>query len=360
MDPADRRAMGAMLESGAVNTGEADHWTRRLGRPCKLAEMAQEAMTHRTDSSQGRLDRIYGNFHTVDQLDKDLRVIALPWRLRLSSHRPVSFRRSTVEKKLILGVSAAALQHADFPRRVRLAFADSLKDHPDADAIIRLRLFKEAMVSVSRNLARKTQGVSAVTTLGEKLGVVMKYLRAIERGTVGEVDVCRRLYPPIDTYVANPYRLDGNITVRLAALRAHAVELARDFALQQLGEANELAATGQEDVAKRKRQRGARLLYKLAPGSCLKIGAIQAEDGRVVYDAGRMVKVLQQHWAKVFEARGVDTNILDTWVAEDKSARIAVDATQQLMRFVVFARSHAKQALDRSNDSAPGHDGVPL
>ena len=45
MDPADRRAMGAMLESGAVNTGEADHWARRLGRTCRLAEMAQEAMT---------------------------------------------------------------------------------------------------------------------------------------------------------------------------------------------------------------------------------------------------------------------------------------------------------------------------
>jgi len=187
----------------------------------------------------------------------------------------------------------------------------------------------------------------------------MKYLRAIERGAVGEVDVCRRLYPPIDTYVANPYRLDGNITIRLAALRAHAIELARDFALQQMDEANELAATGQEDVAKRKRQRGARLLYKLAPGSCSKIGAIQAEDGTVVYDAGRMAKALQLHWAKVFEARGVDTNILDTWVAEDKSARIAEDATQQLMRFVVFARSHVKQALDRSNDSAPGPDGVP-
>ena len=172
MDPTDRRAMGAMLESGAVNTGEADHWARRLGRPCRLAEMAQEAMTHRTDSSQGRLDRIYGNFHTVDQLDKDLRVIALPWRLRLSSHRPVSFRRSTVEKKLVLGVSAAALQHTDFHRRVRLAFADSLMDHLDADAIIRLRLFKDAMVSVSRNLARKTQGVSAVTTLGENWGLL--------------------------------------------------------------------------------------------------------------------------------------------------------------------------------------------
>ena len=71
-----------------------------------------------------------------------------------------------------MGVSAAALQHTDFPRRVRLAFADSLKDHLDADAIIRLRLFKDAMVSVSRNLARKTQGVSAVTTLGENWGLL--------------------------------------------------------------------------------------------------------------------------------------------------------------------------------------------
>ena len=30
-----------------------------------------------------------------------------------------------------------------------------------------------------------------------------------------------------------------------------------------------------------------------------------------------------------------------------------------LWRLVVFTRSHVKQALDRSNDSAPGPDGVP-
>ena len=61
------------------------------------------------------------------------------------------------------------------------------------------------MATVSRNLSRTSTGITAVITLGDKLGVVMKFLRAAERGVVGEISVCLQLYPDISQYVINPY-----------------------------------------------------------------------------------------------------------------------------------------------------------
>ena len=109
----------------------------------------------------------------------------MPWCLDLSSHRPVSVRRTTATRSAQHGVSKAALQHPDFSRRVQLAFQDLLFEIPEADAIDRLQFYNQAMATVSRNLSRASTGLTAITTLGDKLGVVMKCLRAAERGVAG-------------------------------------------------------------------------------------------------------------------------------------------------------------------------------
>ena len=137
------------------------------------------------------------------------------------------------------------------------------------------------------------------------------------------------------------------------------MELSREHALGLLDEAAALAAEGQTELAKRRRARGARLLYRMAPGSCAKIGAIQTEEGAIVSDPQHMADVLRRHWASVFSARGVDLDLLRQWVADDIAARTVENNLQEAMRGAQIERKHVATAVSRSNDSAHGPDGVP-
>ena len=126
----DRRTLTTMDEAGERDRNEELHFVNRLGKPFGLMELKQEAMTHQSGRSHSRLDRIYMNFHRVDQLDKHIQSIAMPWCSDLSSHRPVSVRRTTATRSAQHGVSKAALQHADFGRRVQLAYEEILFETP--------------------------------------------------------------------------------------------------------------------------------------------------------------------------------------------------------------------------------------
>ena len=137
------------------------------------------------------------------------------------------------------------------------------------------------------------------------------------------------------------------------------MELSREHALALLYEAAALAAEGQTELAKRRRARWARLLYRMAPGSCAKIGAIQTQEGAIASDPQHMADVLRRHWASVFSARGVDLDLLRQWVADDIAARRVENNLQEAMRGAQIERKHVATAVSRSNDSAPGPDGVP-
>ena len=160
----------------------------------------------------------------------------------------------------------------------------------------------------------------------------MKYIRAVEHGAVGEIGVCHLLYPDLANHVDNLYLVTGNLTSQLARVKAHAVELSRERALALLDEAAALATEGQTELAKRRRAKGARFLYRMAPGSCAKIGAIQTEEGTLVSDPQHMADVLRRHWAAVFSARGVDLDLLRKWVADDIAARTVENNLQEAMR----------------------------
>ena len=153
-------------------------------------------------------------------------------------------------------------------------------------------------------------GAEACYECGWKTGCGYEVHSRGGAGVASELDVCRQLYPGIDAYVSNPYLVTGNLTRHITSLKQHALELARDHALAQMEEAAALAAEGQEDLARRRRAKGARLLYKLAPGSCAKIWAIQTPDGSVVQEPGHMARVLRDHWSQVFTTRGVDVDLL--------------------------------------------------
>ena len=233
------------------------------------------------------------------------------------------------------------------------------RQQPSVSALKHLVLFKQAMISVSSHISWDPSGYEAVTAVGDKVGIGMKYLRAVERGAMGEISKCLLLYPGISDYVANPYDTSGTLYTRLRPLRDHVVELARQQALEGFGEADELDAAGEADRARRVRQRASRLLFKLAPGKAGVIGAIRCGSGALATDPASSAKVLRQCWEQVFRARGVDDDKLWEWIQDDLQERRDTNQGHEVMQTLTLQREHIEAALSRSNNSPPGPDGVP-
>ena len=68
-------------------------------QPAGLHELEQEFHTWEGGRSLARLDRVYTNWHTCDQLDRSIECAAASWPHNLSDHRPILFaRRATCHK----------------------------------------------------------------------------------------------------------------------------------------------------------------------------------------------------------------------------------------------------------------------
>eukprot|EP00959_Pyramimonas_sp_CCMP1952_P361033 7561230-Pyramimonas_sp.AAC.1 len=67
----------------------------------------------------------------------------------------------------------------------------------------------------------------------------MKFLRASEKGAIGEVSACLLRYPTLAEHVSNPCDCSGDLAVKLRRVRARAVHLASEHALGELGRARE-------------------------------------------------------------------------------------------------------------------------
>ena len=109
--PGDRRSLTTLDDTGARNQSEQAHFVSRIQTPFQFVEMLQEAMRYQGGRAHSRLDRIDCNHHIVDQLDRHLQVVALPWDAYCSDHRPVSFRQVTPTKSGNIGISVSALKH---------------------------------------------------------------------------------------------------------------------------------------------------------------------------------------------------------------------------------------------------------
>lgn len=122
------------------------------------------------------------------------------------------------------------------------------------------------MKEAGEGLQLREKGWVQATDKDDQLGVIMKFLRAPGNQATSEISVCLLRYPLIAEFVDNPYALDGNLTVSLKKMKDHAFELARAAALEHFQQGQDLQEE-QEDWRKdRKRKKGSRLLYRLAPG----------------------------------------------------------------------------------------------
>ena len=109
----------------------------------------------------------------------------------------------------------------------------------------------------------------------------------------------------------------------------------------------------------RKRKKGSRLLYRLAPGRSGSVGAVIDDRGRFLTDPQAMSDYLRRHWAEVFRAKGIDQPRLQAWLDENEQERGATATSHEDLRHLRVRRRDVRKALKRSNNSAPGPDGIP-
>ena len=174
------------------------------------------------------------------------------------------------------------------------------------------------------------------------------------------------MYPALTGLVDNPYEFGGNLSARLRRLRDHAVELAREHALDELGKATAAAKGADLEHAARAKRKYSHILYKLMPGRSGSIRAIQKRSGEFATEADDMAATLRSHWSGVFKSRGVDEQLLQTWLDEDRTSRGPPSAgsgrgapSHRALQDVLVTKGHIRKAIDAAGRSAPGPDGIP-
>ncbi|CAK0893710.1 unnamed protein product, partial [Prorocentrum cordatum] len=180
-----------------------------------------------------------------------------------------------------------------------------------AEQLDRLLMFKATMKEVAFRLDTDVGRPPAATDLEDRLGVTMKFVRAVEQGLAGAISSCLERYPHLADLIDNPYDVSGNLSLRLHAAKRHAIALAREHALDELNKSHEDLAGPDPRLASQARQENARLLQRLAPGRAAGLSAVMANNGQVLTEPGAMAKELRQHWARVFTARGDDEQLLE-------------------------------------------------
>ena len=164
-----------------------------------------------------------------------------------------------------------------------------------------LLLLKDALRQAERALMVQVGAPPPPEDLEDRLGVVMKFLRASEAESPERISRCLTRYPLLGDLVTNPYDFQTPPGARLARVRAHALELQGRFTMQELHGLHADLHSLSPEQASRRRQRNQRLVCKLAPGrSCVQY-AMDLPSGGSTTDPMIMMTELRRHWAK---ARG--------------------------------------------------------
>ncbi|CAK0871243.1 unnamed protein product [Prorocentrum cordatum] len=282
-EDADRVALRTGFASGARDRDEEErHWRQVALQPFNLHELHQPAMTHRSGSAQSRLDRLYWNQDLSEQLDWDLFAAALEWQPELSHHHAVAAGRRLPSRvhSASRPVTAAAVQHEDFLHRVTLAHKESLETiESTAAPFLRLSLLKDAIRQVAEGISRELQTGHPDEATEDKVGLTMQFLSAVEGGHTGSISKCIERYPELAKLVGNPYSPELKQAGRLQAVRSHAVELARERAVEELQRFSDDLPSLDAGEAAARRGRNWRLISRLAPGRRQSIQAVMDPAG---------------------------------------------------------------------------------
>ena len=97
----------------------------------------------------------------------------------------------------------------------------------------------------------------------------------------------------------------------------------------------------------------------LGPGKSYSVKAIRKRDGTFVTDPDSIARIMRSHWTDTFTKRGIDGERLQEWLADDATERVQQGTHYGGMASLRLRKKHIKKAIKRSNNSAPGPDGIP-
>ncbi|CAK0834700.1 unnamed protein product [Prorocentrum cordatum] len=142
----------------------------------------------------------------------------------------------------------------------------------------------------------------------------------------------------------------------LVCIALHAIELAKDHAMDELNKLHDDLNELSEEQAMRRRQRNHRLLTRLAPGRNCSNFALAHRLGHVCTDPEHIAGVLCEHWSEVFKRKDTDSELRNRWLAEE-----ARHGDPDMLRHVPQADvpfEMFEKAIRLTSNNSPGPDGI--
>ena len=347
----DRIAEGVW--KGSSNRDEAHHFKTSFAQPLGFAELEQDCYTYRSASlptTFSKIDRVYSNHHTAEQLQADFFCGVLPWPSpELSDHRPIRFGRRSSSFHPSSSLPSWTLNHPDWASWAQQEYLNCISDlngraGPFQDLACLKDAFKNASSRIMHNAAWPE-----VRTEEDKLNLFIVFLRAVERGNVKTINRCRARLGELDyAFGQGDIRLDR---VALNKIRDEVVRLSRNHFLTLKDALIEEGPQLPEQVLSRKKEQIDRKFARLVPGSTSSIAAMQDENGEVLTDDAEIAGVLARHWAEVLSDKAINEVLLQEWLLD-------IDPLPDDFCWEPEEKD-MKTAVQVASESSPGPDGIP-
>ena len=348
--------------SSTDNSADQKDFLEKMGPHSGMHELHQEHVTHRSGLAQSRLDRVYTNQHTAEQLDCSLGCAALEWDTEISHHRPVIFfrkRRSKEDKDRPAPIPTGPIQDPRWPERVRAKFLQlSSQDYNAHCPMRRLYILKDAIKNVTLQMeveATRSIQKNPVTETDDQLGWTIRFIRAAEEDKQSVMERCCQAYPHLRTLFEGPaskVRQHGN----LSKCKDHAVDLYRTQVLEDMHRAQAEEGSISDDITRNRKSKIQMKLQRLKPGSCNSIAAMLCADGKLITDAGDIARELHRHWHQVFQAKTMDSNMLKRWLQEELQGEQAFNPGMEDFDLTL---ADIEKSVKNAPATMPGPDGIP-
>jgi len=275
----------------------------------------------------------------------------------------VFFRDSINKKDKKDFLDEKVLKDPRWPQRVALRYQDLQKQDPGGGSPFSdLDRLKQAIHVVSKEMMGEAKspgtnlGSSATQQLDidDKIGWVMRAIRAIEGGHRGTLLKCIKALPEIGRLV-NPYDPEIKSSGGFFALRDWAVQLHRELLLVEMRDLQQEEGSNDGGEHQVRRNKIQVILGRLKPGKCNGIAAIQGRDGVIVSEPEDVIRVLRDYWREVFSSSSCDEETLSRWIAEEEHLPdwgIADSAW-------IPDKEDMSKTIKHTGKSAPGPDGIP-
>ena len=329
-----------------VNT----RWQSFLSRHA-IKEWAQPHFTCETGIVLSRIDRIYSNLHLAHRLLDVSYAVVLDRDPSISCHRPLSFGIRSGKAARPNVFPDWIVQHPEFLKEVEAEYRYCLGDGATS-GFERLAILKTALVE-SAKLLRKIATHERPTSTGDRIGLCVAFLRAVQLGSFRLAGSLQRKYPE----ELGDVDLTTNFwhSQAFARVQDHLLELVQTSTQARIKELRLIKDSLPENLYSQRKSSILRTLKKLIPGGSGQLHALRDDlTGQVTTDPQTIGKMLTKYWQNVFEEKATNATLRKDWL-ENLRARlsITVDDLRPTREDVDFVLSHLPH-------SAPGPDGIPF